>query len=114
MNCLDPETIASLKALDDGDGFFAEIVSTFLGNARPTLSQLASAQAANDLPALERLAHKLRGAASTVGAQRLMALCSRLETAARQGTVVDAAADVETIETEFQRVVAALEVELQA
>ncbi len=30
MSSLNPETIAALKALDDGDGFFAEMVNTFL------------------------------------------------------------------------------------
>lgn len=51
----DPETIASLKALDDGDGFFAEMVQTFLSNMRPMLEH-------------RRVAHKLCNIASAVGA----------------------------------------------
>lgn len=113
MNVLDPETIASLKALDDGDGFFAEMVQTFLSNARPTLEHLRAAQSANRIKDLERAAHKLRGAASTVGAQGLMTLCERLEKAAREGDVPDAAAEVAAVEAAFQQVVVALEAELQ-
>ncbi len=115
MNVLDPETIASLKALDDGDGFFAEIVQTFLSNARPTLERLRQAERVNDLGELERAAHKLRGSASTVGAQSLMALSGRLEQAVRQGRLpTSIALEIELIEAEFNRVVAALNAEMGA
>ncbi|MCS7080943.1 MAG: Hpt domain-containing protein [Chloracidobacterium sp.] len=114
MNVLDPETIASLKALDEGDGFFAEMVETFLSNARSTLERLCATQSANDIKELERAAHKLRGAASTVGAQSLMKLCEELERAAQQGDIPDAAARVAAIKAAFQEVVVALEAERQA
>lgn len=114
MNVLDPETIASLKALDEGDGFFAEMVQTFLSNARPTLDNLREALLGNRIKDVERAAHKLRGAASTVGAQSLMALCERLEKAARQGDAPDAAAEVAAVEAAFRQVVVALEAELQS
>jgi|AFSR01.1.fsa_nt_gi HPt (histidine-containing phosphotransfer) domain-containing protein len=113
MSSLDAETIATLKALDDGDGFFAEMVNTFLANAAQTFEQLQAAQAANDICALERAAHKLRGAASTIGARKLMTMCEALEHAARQGHVPDIAGSVATIETELQQVRTALQAEMQ-
>jgi HPt (histidine-containing phosphotransfer) domain-containing protein len=113
MSSLNPETIAALKALDDGDGFFAEMVNTFLDNAKVTFEQLYAAQAANDIRALERAAHKLRGAASTIGAQNLMAMCEALETSARAGHVPDVAGSVAAIETELQQVRLALQAEMQ-
>ena len=113
MSSLNPETIAALKALDDGDGFFAEMVNTFLDNAKVTFEQLYAAQAANDIRALERAAHKLRGAASTIGAQNLMAMCEALETSAREGHVPDVAGSVAAIETELQQVRLALQAEMQ-
>ena len=113
MSSLNPETIAALKALDDGDGFFAEMVNTFLDNAKVTFEQLYAAQAANDIRALERAAHKLRGAASTIGAQNLMAMCEALETSARADHVPDVAGSVAAIETELQQVRLALQAEMQ-
>ncbi|AEP13725.1 MULTISPECIES: Hpt domain-containing protein [Chloracidobacterium] len=113
MSSLNPETIAALKALDDGDGFFAEMVNTFLDNAKVTFEQLYAAQAANDIRALERAAHKLRGAASTIGAQNLMAMCEALETSARAEHVPDVAGSVAAIETELQQVRLALQAEMQ-
>ncbi|OYT71198.1 MAG: hypothetical protein CFK52_08720 [Chloracidobacterium sp. CP2_5A] len=117
MNALDPATIASLKALDDGDGFFAGMVQAFLENAQPTLERLRQARLNNDVAELERAAHKLRGAASAVGARALAACCERLEQAARQGgapsAASEAASEIDAIEAEFQRVVAALDAELR-
>ncbi len=112
MSSLDPETIAALKSLDDGDGFFADMVNTFLSNAEVTFEQLQAAQTANDIRALERAAHKLRGAASTVGAQNLMAMCEALEKSAREGHVPDMAGSVAAIATELQHVRLALQSEM--
>ncbi len=112
MSSLDPETIAALKALDDGDGFFADMVHTFLSNAKVTFEQLQAAQTANDMRALERPAHKLRGAASTIGAQNLVAICEALEKSAREGHVPNVAGAVAAIETELQHVRLALQAEM--
>ncbi len=114
MTVLDPETIAALKALDEGDGFFGEMVQTFLSNARPTLESLRDAQSTNHIKAVERAAHKLRGAASTIGAHSLMMLCEQLENLARQGDIPDLASQVAAVEAAFQQVVAALENELRS
>ncbi len=112
MSSLDPETIAALKDLDDGDGFFADMVNTFLNNAKVTFEQLHAAQAADDIRTLERAAHKLRGAASTIGAQNLVAMCEALEKSAREGHVPDVAGSVAAIETELQHVRLALQAEM--
>ncbi|QUW01719.1 Hpt domain-containing protein [Chloracidobacterium sp. MS 40/45] len=113
MSSLDLDTIATLKSLDDGDGFFADMVNTFLDNAKGTFEQLHAAHVADDIRALERAAHKLRGAASTIGAQNLMAMCEALETSARTGHVPDVAGSVAAIETELQHVRLALQAEMQ-
>lgn len=113
MNSLDPETIATLKSLDEGDGFFAEIVETFQTNARLTFEQLCAAQGENNLQLVERAAHKLRGAASTIGAQKLMAVCGDLEHAARAGHIPDLTGAVAAIEAELQQVNLALQAEMQ-
>ncbi|MGQ9896482.1 MAG: Hpt domain-containing protein [Acidobacteriota bacterium] len=113
MDSLDRETIAALKDLDDGDGFFADLVGTFLSNAEEALQRLCAAQVADDIRALEQAAHRLRGAASTIGAQNLMVMCRALEEATREGQVPDIAGSVSAIETELQQVRIALQTEMQ-
>lgn len=101
---IDPDVIGNLKALDpDGDGFFQEVVTTFLDNTTAQIESLVQACAASDLQLAERAAHKLKGGCSAIGANRLSALCGELEDLARAGTSPPTPESTVEIVAEFQR-----------
>lgn len=100
---IDPDIIGNLKALDpDGDGFFQEVVTTFLSSTTAQIEILVEACAANDLQLAERTAHKLKGGCSAIGANRLSSLCGNLENLARAGTSPLTSTSTVEIVAEFQ------------
>jgi signal transduction histidine kinase/CheY-like chemotaxis protein/HPt (histidine-containing phosphotransfer) domain-containing protein len=77
----DEQVLASLTGGDDGD--LRALLDDYLASTRDDLAGLEAARAAGDLPALTRQAHKLKGAARTVGALELAEVAERLEAVAR-------------------------------
>ncbi|MBD3162239.1 MAG: response regulator, partial [Candidatus Eisenbacteria bacterium] len=61
------------------DAFRKQILSEFLESAERTVQDTQEAVAIPDLPRLHRGAHRLKGAAATIGADRLAAACAELE-----------------------------------
>jgi two-component system, NarL family, sensor histidine kinase EvgS len=61
-----------------------------------------------DLKAIERVGHKIKGAASMIGAQALQAVCARIEAAAGSGDVSELPALGDLFAVEAQRVMDAL------
>ncbi len=101
---IEPEIINSLRELDpDGDGFFQEVVTTYLSNTAGQLEALRSAVAGGDVPLVERSAHKLKGGCAAIGANRLARLCSIIEQNARGGDIGDVEASLPEIIAEFER-----------
>ena len=101
---------AVLTALTGGnDAELRALLDDYLASARDDLAGLEAARRAGDLPALTRQAHKLKGAARTVGALELAEAGERLEAAARAGdwaTLLPLAADVATAGERLQLYVA--------
>ena len=106
---LDPDRIAMLRDLDDGDG---ELMATLAHEyERDSIRQIAvmkQALADTDTQALERAAHTLKGASANLGAERLAELCARLQELGRAGALDAAASGVAAAATEVERVHAAL------
>ena len=99
-----------LHALTDGNpGDLHALLDDYLASTREDLAGLEIARAAGDLPTLARQAHKLKGAARTVGALELAEAAERLEVAAREGdwmVVPPLATDVATAGERLQLFVA--------
>jgi CheY-like chemotaxis protein len=74
-----------LLAIDDalGGQLFQSFTSTFGSH----LTRMTEAVDAGDAKALARAAHALKGASATLGGPRLQALCQRLETLGKSGSV---------------------------
>jgi HPt (histidine-containing phosphotransfer) domain-containing protein len=107
---IDPDVIATLRELDpDDDGFFREVVMTFLANTGPQLETLRRGWADRDPHAVERAAHKLKGGCAAMGANRLSRLCAQLEELARTAVLPESDADVLEILAEYDRCRAELE-----
>jgi len=77
---VEEDQLASLRALDGGDGvFLATLVESFIASSVLALQALLEAIAAGDTGALSRDAHRFKGEAATLGASGLAALCGELE-----------------------------------
>jgi CheY-like chemotaxis protein/HPt (histidine-containing phosphotransfer) domain-containing protein len=111
---LDPAALAAFREADpDGSsGFVRVLIDQFLEDATSQVAALGHAVQQSDTPALEAVAHSLKGSAATMGAVRLAALCGQLEHhAARPAGGRVASLLLAEIEAELMRVRAALEAE---
>ncbi len=111
---VDPGMLAGFREMDgkDGENLLASLIATFLENTPLVLGEAHAALARGAAPEIERAAHTLKGSSSNFGAARLGAACQRLEQAAHQGTLENAAAMLADMEREFAFVRLALEREL--
>ena len=86
---LDPDQISELCQLDpDGSaGFLVHMVADYEGTAAECLPAIRIALESADPYALEEAAHKLKGAASQVGARAVQDASARLVALARSGSM---------------------------
>ena len=91
-------------AASAGAEFAAELAGTFMEEAPGMLAELRSAQTAGKADALRRAAHSLKTNSMTFGATRLGAMARKVELG---GLAADAAV-LDALDTEYQKVTAAL------
>lgn len=65
---------------DSGPGLLSELIGLYLVQARELVGQIENAVADGDVQSRRSLSHKLRGSTTTLGGDRLGAVCLRLET----------------------------------
>jgi len=107
---LDPDRIAMLRELDDGDGeLMGTIAREYEHDSKHQLATMLQALADTDTETFARSAHTLKGASANLGAGRLAELCARLEELGRTGTNDGAASLVAAATTELEQVHAALD-----
>ena len=80
---VDGERVNSMLSL--GSSLVEKLLDVFARTTPPVLEELRAAVEADDADARRRLAHKLRGSADTVGAQRLSELALELENGNGEG-----------------------------
>ena len=80
---------AVIERLDDlcgdDDGFRTELIASFLSESDKDLARLRAALDAGDAVAGQALAHLVKGACATMGAEVLAARCGDIEAALRAG-----------------------------
>jgi signal transduction histidine kinase/CheY-like chemotaxis protein/HPt (histidine-containing phosphotransfer) domain-containing protein len=101
---LDEELLRSL-----GPELLATVIPMFLEDTPPQLVLAHRAEADGDAPALEAVAHLLKGSAATLGAVGLQALCTQIEQLAQGGTTTGAAELVAALDPAFAQTRAALQ-----
>jgi HPt (histidine-containing phosphotransfer) domain-containing protein len=102
---LDPDRIAMLRELDDGDGtLLPTIVDEYERDAAAQVAAMRAALDIADASALQRAAHTLKGASATLGAPTVAERCRDLEQAARDGQLDGAAARIADLDSELGRV----------
>jgi HPt (histidine-containing phosphotransfer) domain-containing protein len=107
---LDQPTLdALLDSLGGDTEFMAELIDTYVGDAPVQVDGLKAGLAAGEAEAIMGHAHTLKSSSASLGALELAERCRQLESSARSGRLDGAAAAIAAIETELQRVIAALE-----
>jgi len=85
----------------------AEMLSGFIGmfitDTTERLTRLHGLVAQQDVTAVEREAHNLKGSCANLGAERMAALCHQLETEAEAGSLGSANEFLERLDSEFER-----------
>jgi signal transduction histidine kinase/CheY-like chemotaxis protein len=97
---LDASAIESLRELD-GEGFLAEVIDTFLGDAPDLVAALRTTYAEGNTEELRRTAHILKSNGQTFGAGGFAELCRELEERARSGDLDATAELLDRIEREY-------------
>jgi two-component system, sensor histidine kinase and response regulator len=108
---LDPERLAILSELDDGEGdLLAALTGEFEQDAHVQLDELRAAVGRNDAAGVLQAAHRLKGASANLGALQLADVCARLEQLGRSEQLeTETAGDlVDEVSAELGRAAAAL------
>lgn len=108
---IDPQSIASLRALnaDDNDEFLREIAGIFLEDTPKRIADLDQSLAAKDLGKFTRAAHSIKGSAANLGALVLRAAAEKLETHSRKEGFAGVEDMITSIKTEFSQAKTELE-----
>src|SRR2546421_5010031 len=107
---LDPAVLAELRQFQaEGEpDLVQELAEAFQFETPPLLEALHVAVREQQVEALKRAAHNLKGSSYNLGARTMATLSSELESLGKQGTVEGAAELVTKLEQEYQRVCQAL------
>lgn len=102
---LDSERLAMLSALEPEEevGFVARLVDLFLADTPEQLGALEVAVAIGNGPKVAELTHRLKGAASELGATALASVCDELEALVRTDDLRRGSALIALLHAELKR-----------
>ncbi|MBT8465564.1 MAG: response regulator [Myxococcales bacterium] len=99
-NALDTTITAQLLELDEEDpGFVSDVIDSFFKNAEENLARMRAAVENEDLEALHLGAHMIRGSSQQLGARRLGATTSKIETTR---TIEEAGSLLDDLESDLE------------
>ncbi len=99
-----PVDLAALSDLVGDDAEFQrELIETFIASGDATLAQIAEALNANDLPAVRKSAHSLKGASANIRAQALSAAAKELESHAASENTDACRAQLTSLRSYYER-----------
>ena len=110
---IDKEVIASLRELqDEGEpDIIIELSDLFFENAPGKIQAIRTAIEKGDAKGLHVAAHSLKSSSSYLGATKLSDMAKELENMGRAGSLEGAKEKLGRLESEYERVRSALEVE---
>ena len=108
--CLNQNVLADLRALSDARGrdLVSELTGTFFAVLPERLDAMTAAAAAGDANAVAAVAHKLKGGAACIGADRVAALCAALESMGDAGSLEGPETLIEELKGETEKLRQAL------
>ncbi len=112
---IDRSVLASLRELQDADepDIVAEVGGLFVKHAPEKISAILQAVEKGDAKGLQIAAHSLKSSSAYVGAMHLSAMSKELELMGRSGTLEGVKDKIEKMRAEYERVMAALEIEIK-
>ena len=84
LHVIDPRIQAELE-LVGGPALLQRLIHLFFDDSSDLLDTVDTARAANDSVSVAKAAHRLKGGAAAVGAQRVASLAAEIENAAKRG-----------------------------
>ena len=106
---LDPRALANLRELVGDEASLRALIEVFLNDAPRLFTNLRAALAQDDPGNLRLAAHSLKSNSADYGAERLCALCARLENLGKRGELAGVSDLLDQAEAEFLRVSEALQ-----
>jgi len=94
---------SAVKRWGGDASFVAPLVRMFCENSPGDLDALAQRVEAGDAPGVREVAHRMKGAASYVGAERFRGIAAQLEAEAKQGLLSSAAEHVRQLRAALER-----------
>jgi len=115
LPAVDERVLQELQAMlgDNGAALVRELIDCYLEESPKLLQAMSAALSQVNSAALRQAAHTLKSSSADQGAKILAALCQELEDLGRVGILTEAAAKVVQVETEYERVKAALRAKWQ-
>ncbi len=112
---IDRSVLASLRELQDAGepDIVAEVGGLFVKHAPEKISAILQAVEKGDAKGLQIAAHSLKSSSAYVGAMHLSAMSKELELIGRSGTLEGVKDKIEKMRAEYERVMAALEIEIK-
>ncbi|MFN0043222.1 MAG: response regulator [Alphaproteobacteria bacterium] len=107
---LNPEAFEQLRR-DLGPASLMQLYDATLPELQTRTAAAKAANEARDLDALARIAHSLKGVATTIGARRLQAATTALEAAARSGSTHEIARLLESLDALSEKTIRAIAAE---
>lgn len=112
---LDRDKLNELRDyFEDDPAFVPEMLEIYLADTKKVMAPLRQAVEASDTEALRKIAHKLKGSSSNVGAHRMVKLCKTLEELGKAGENEGAVTLLLEAEAEFEKLVIEIRKELQS
>jgi two-component system, sensor histidine kinase and response regulator len=100
--------LGGLETTGNGPALVGELIERFVTSIPVDLADLRAAVHHRDAIGVTLIAHRLKGAAGTVGCSGMVSLCEQLELRARAGALPPAGDLLTLLEQEFDRVIRAL------
>ncbi|MEP0872062.1 response regulator [Trichocoleus desertorum AS-A10] len=109
----DSKTLQDLRAMagDEATEFVQEFIDCYCDHAPQLLQAMQVAIAQGDVSSLQHALHSLKGSSASIGAKRLAQLCLELERLTEGQILAGTGIHIAKITDEFDKVLAALEVE---
>ena len=102
---VDPSVFDEFRGDEEGaNDFVTQLIDLYLEESTLRMAELKDAARRLDASALKLAAHSLKGTSSTVGANKLAAMCNEIEMLARTTTFEGMSTLVAALEDEFTRV----------
>jgi HPt (histidine-containing phosphotransfer) domain-containing protein len=110
MSVLDPDTLSQIRALEEPGqtSLLAELMEAFRNSSYGDLTRLKSALKRDDHQTVLDAAHRIRGAAAALGADRVRSIAQTLEQCGRQQSLDGAAEHLAALETACAQALVAL------